>query len=194
MSEEVTQSTEVVAAQQAPAAVPQEAFSWDIGGELPPELVTGHKNIDAEHRMLMSCIASLRKVCVDYANIHHCRNCDQARQGFCENELVAMLGDLFAFILDHFKTEEEIMRNSLFQIIDRDVCEAHMEDHAAISGKVLEIVASLDPMNTVSRIRDLDVLLSRWVVHHIGLHDVLLARWVAGEGSAPGQANKLPAW
>ncbi|UCV06516.1 bacteriohemerythrin [Dechloromonas denitrificans] len=194
MPGEVTQSTEVVAAQPAVAAAPQEGFSWVKGGELPPELITGHKSIDAEHRMLLSCITSLRKVCIDYANIHDCGNCDQARRGFCENELVAMLGDLFAFILDHFKTEEEIMRHSLFQIIDRDVCEAHMEDHAAISGKVLEIVASLDPMNTVSRIRDLDILLSRWIVHHIGLHDVLLARWVEREGAAPGQANKLPVW
>lgn len=185
------QSTEVAAAAQTADTLPQQASTWPMGGDLPTELVTGHKSIDAEHRILLSCIANVRKICVDHQNVRHCGDCDDSRRGRCENELVATLGDLLAFILDHFKTEEEIMRNSLLQMIDRAVCEAHMEDHAAISGKVLEIVAALDPLNSVARIRDLDALLSRWIVNHIGLHDVLLVRWVEREDSVLRQANQV---
>ena len=42
---------------------------------------------------------------------------------------------LLAFILDHFKHEEDVMRDSLLLTVDREVCQAHMEDHAAISAK-----------------------------------------------------------
>jgi hemerythrin-like metal-binding protein len=191
MLEKLTQSIRVEAGARPGAATHEEVSPWLLGGELPPELITGHKSIDAEHRLLLSCIAGLRKVCIDLVNAPHCGGCNQAVRSRCENELVALLGDLLAFILDHFKNEETIMRNSLFQMVDRDVCEAHMEDHAAISGKVLEIVASLDPMNSVGRIRDLDALLSRWIVNHIGLHDVLLVRWIEREDSVLRQSNRF---
>lgn len=168
----------------------QQAVSWHPDIELPPELVTGHKNLDAEHRLLVAAISGLRKVCIDHINMPHCGNCEKSVRSACENQLVAMLGDLLAFILDHFKTEETIMRDSLLQLVDRDLCEAHMEDHAAISCKVQEIVAALNPMNSVGLIRDLDGLLSRWILNHIGLHDVLLVRWVEREDSVLRQVKQ----
>jgi hemerythrin-like metal-binding protein len=156
--------------------------------ELPPELVTGHRHLDSEHRLLLDNIDNLRRICIDRVNLEHCGDCHQARRKHCENHLVSMLGDLLAFILEHFRTEEEIMRDSLLQMVNREVCEAHMEDHAAISGKVQEIVAALDPMNSVGLIRDLDALLTRWVSNHIGMHDMLLVRWVEREDSVLRQA------
>ncbi|HEX6733614.1 MAG TPA: hemerythrin family protein [Azonexus sp.] len=157
--------------------------------ELPPELVTGHQHLDAEHRLLISCIANLRRVCTDHVNCRHCGDCPPARRHHCENHLVGMLGDLLSFVLEHFRAEEEIMRDSLLLMVDREVCEAHMEDHAAISGKVQEIVAALDPMNTVGLIRELDTLLTRWVSNHIALHDMLLVRWVQREDSVLREAG-----
>nr|MBL8410488.1 hemerythrin domain-containing protein [Dechloromonas sp.] len=151
--------------------------------ELPSELLTGNAHLDVEHGLLMGNIQGLRKICIDHRNLPHCGGCQHERRLCCENELVAMLGDLLAFILDHFRNEERIMRESLLQVIDREVCEAHMEDHAAISGKIQEIVAALDQMKTVSLIRELDSLLSRWVRNHIMLHDRLLARWIEREDS-----------
>lgn len=162
------------------SAAPAARLVW---GDLPPALVTGHQLIDFEHRHLLGCITSLRRVCDDQLGRHQCGDCGEAKRNRCEGNLVGMLGDLLAFILDHFKTEEGIMRDSLLLMVDRDLCEAHMEDHAAISGKVQEIVAALDPMKTVSLIRDLDGLLLRWITHHIALHDMLLARWVDREES-----------
>lgn len=152
---------------------------WLDAGALPSELVTGHKLIDFEHRFLIGSIANLRKVCGDYLLFKDCATCAKSMQEHCEGSLIGLLGDVFSFILDHFKNEEAIMRDSLMQVIDRDVCEAHMEDHAEIAAKVQEIVSALDTSHVVSRIRELDALLSRWVNNHISLHDMLLARWVA---------------
>lgn len=156
---------------------------WLSTGELPAGLITGHKMIDLEHRFLIAAIANLRKVCIDHVNFKDCTSCSHERQQRCEADVIGMLGDVFAFILDHFKTEETVMRDSLLLMVDRDVCEAHMEDHAAISAALQEIVSSLDSDHIVSRIRELDALLARWVTHHIALHDLILSRWIAREDS-----------
>lgn len=165
-----------------------EPLFWLPGGPLPPELLTGHKSIDFEHRQLLACMKAVRKVCVDFRHFDNCSACPSPRQSTCENELVRLLGDLLAFILDHFKTEESIMRDSLLLMVDRDVCEAHMEDHAAISAKIQQIVAALDPSNTVGLVRQLDTLLGNWITHHIAMHDLILVRWVAQQDSPFGPA------
>lgn len=156
---------------------------WLSTGELPAELITGHKLIDSEHRFLIDAIANLRRVCIDHINLKDCTGCSHDRQQRCEADVIAMLGDVFAFILDHFKTEEMVMRDSLLLMVDRDVCEAHMEDHAAISSTVQQIVSSLDSNHVVSRIRELDALLARWQTNHVALHDLILSRWIAREDS-----------
>jgi hemerythrin-like metal-binding protein len=177
----------------AVVASPNRVASWRTVADLPPELVTGHQVIDLGHCHLLSTMATLRQICIDHPALSDCGNCTSQTRDRCDGNLVGMLGDLLAFILDHFKAEEEIMRDSLLLMVDRDLCEAHMEDHAAISGKVQEIVAALDVMNTVSRIRELEDLLSRWVTNHIAMHDVLLARWIEREDSVLRQQNRLAA-
>lgn len=164
-------------------ALPNVVTHWRATGELPPELVTGHRLIDLEHRFLVSSIANLQRVCLDHLNYADCRTCDPLRRERCEGNLIGLLGDVFAFILEHFKNEESIMRESLLLTVDWELCQAHMEDHAAISAKVQEIVSSLDRLHTVSRIRELDALLARWLTNHIALHDMLLSRWIAREDS-----------
>ena len=167
-----------------PATVlPVESLEWMLGGPLPAALETGHKSIDFEHRQLLACMIAARSVCDDFRGYKNCSGCIEARRSLCENELVRLLGDLLSFILDHFKTEEEIMRDSLLIMVDRDLCEAHMEDHAAISLKIQQVVASLDSRNTVNLLRDLDSLLGQWITNHIAMHDMILARWVERDDS-----------
>ena len=156
---------------------------WLATGKLSPELVTGHQLIDFEHSFLISIIADLRRVCKDYTGLGDCISCGEDPQRRCEAQVVGMLGDLFAFILEHFKTEEAVMRDSLLLMVDRDVCQAHMEDHATISSAVHKIVSSLDTQHVVSRIRELDTVLVCWMANHTALHDQLLVRWVSREDS-----------
>lgn len=177
---------------RAPAALVKEGLTSAVteeistaygGVELPAELVTGHPLIDFEHRMLLGCISTLRQVCTDFSTREDCGGCAASSRLQCEGNLVSLLGDLLAFIIDHFQTEEQLMRDSLLVMVDRDLCEAHMEDHGAISGKVQQIVAALDPMRTSALIRDLDTLLNSWINHHVLLHDLWLARWLQREDS-----------
>lgn len=166
-----------------PDAVPAESLAWLPGGPLPAALETGHKSIDFEHRQLLACMTAARSVCEDIVRFKSCGECIETQRARCDGELVRLLGDLLSFILEHFKTEEEIMRDSLLIMVDRDLCEAHMEDHAAISQKVQQIVSALDPTDTVSRLRELDDLLGQWMTNHIALHDMILARWIERQGN-----------
>lgn len=150
---------------------------------LPAALITGHQTIDFEHQMLLNSMSTLRQVCSGFTLRRDCSTCPADSRADCENSLISLLGDLLVFMMDHFRTEEQLMRDSLLVMVDRDLCEAHMEDHAAISSKVQQIVAALDPMQTPSLIRQLDTLLHNWVSHHVVLHDLWLARWVERDDS-----------
>ncbi|MEN9481047.1 MAG: hypothetical protein RLZZ298_2442 [Pseudomonadota bacterium] len=147
------------------------------GRSLPAALATGIATVDFEHAQLLSCMATLRKLCSTPSS-ETCFACDNTQRVNCESTLIGLLGDLLAFILDHFHSEEKAMRDSLLYMVDRHVCEAHMEDHAQISEKIQQIVAAIDPSRTVQQVRDLDQLLERWVSNHVVLHDQALERWI----------------
>jgi hemerythrin-like metal-binding protein len=158
------------------------------GRNLPASLDTGIATVDFEHAQLLSCMATLRQLCsTPFSNT--CFGCDSNQRANCESTLVGLLGDLLAFILDHFHSEEKAMRDSLLYMLDRQVCEAHMEDHAQISEKIQQIVAAIDPSKTVQQVRELDQLLERWVSNHVVLHDQALERWMMRQDFIP-HANK----
>ena len=147
------------------------------GNNLPSALNTGIAAVDFEHAQLLSCMATLRKLCATPSS-DTCFACDNVQRRNCEVTLIGLLGDLLAFILDHFHSEEKAMRESLLFMVDREVCEAHMEDHAQISEKIQQIVAAIDPAKTVLQVRELDQLLERWVSNHVVLHDQALEGWM----------------
>lgn len=145
---------------------------------LSPPLDTGHPLLDNEHRFLEGAMAGLRQICDDQAHRVDCTGCSKVQQASCESQLISLLGDVFAFIIEHFRTEEIVMRDSLMLMVDREVCHAHMEDHAEIASKVQEIVMALEPAQGVRHIRELDALFRRWIDHHMALHDQILSRWL----------------
>lgn len=155
---------------------------WSPGAPLPVELHTGHQAIDFEHGQLLASMQSLRKLCGEFVVRTDCTGCSEDKRQGCENQLVGLLGDLLAFILDHFKNEEMVMRDSMLLSLNPEVCEAHMEDHANISAKIQEIIVALDPRGTVGLLRELDVLLQRWISNHVMLHDLVLGRWLESSG------------
>lgn len=167
-----------------------EALARLSGHALPPSLNTGIAIVDFEHGQLLSCMATLRQLCVDTSR-NDCQLCDAAQHEKCESLLIGLLGDLLVFILDHFQQEEKAMHDTLLFMLDRDVCEAHMEDHAQISERIQKIVAANDPANTVVQVRELGFVLERWVSNHVVLHDQALANWVARQDSFVSMRRKV---
>jgi hemerythrin-like metal-binding protein len=163
-------------ANQSPMAQPESIISV--------ELLSGNKTIDSEHKQLFAILAAARSVCRDLATYPTCVTCSESRRAVCESELVKLLGRLLSVTLAHFRTEESIMRESLLIMVDRHACEAHMEDHAAISSRIERIIATLDSQKTVGLLRELDKLLGVWVLGHIATHDMALVDWIEREDSA----------
>jgi hemerythrin-like metal-binding protein len=166
-----------------------DALDLLTGKSLPPGLDTGIGQVDFEHGQLLSCMATLRQLCSDPTR-NSCQPCSSRQRAHCESSLISILGDLLIFILDHFHSEEKAMRESLLYMLDREVCEAHMEDHAHISEKIQQIVAAIEPDKTVLQVRELSALLERWMTHHVELHDNALARWMARQDSVVGLLQK----
>lgn len=158
-----------------------------LAGELSASLETGHVRIDRDHRQLLALLGELRRICRDPGGLPDCATCSADQQLACEGRLIVLLGDLFSCILEHFAGEELLMRDAQMQLAEGEHYAAHIEDHAAIAQKVQELVARLDIVHTVERIRELDGLLARWVANHIEMHDDLLVRWLAKRG-IPGAA------
>ena len=147
--------------------------------DIAPELLTGHPEIDQEHRLLLRTIEELRSICTKFEGEADCRGCSHAAARGCDNHLVETLGDLLMFLVDHFRTEESMMKVGRVSLIDRELCERHKEDHAAISHAVQQIIAALDPHLTVNHIRRLHQLLESWVANHIRIHDMVLVQLLA---------------
>ena len=98
--------------------------------------------------------------------------------------MLKLLGDLLSLILEHFKTEESMMRESLLVMVDRLQCELHMEDHAAISSRIERAIAALDTLPTVDLLREIERVLGSWVMNHVVTHDMALVNWIEREDSA----------
>jgi len=153
--------------------------------ELNPALLTGNSEVDAEHRLLLRFLERLRNVCANFDKADDCEACSRACLRGCDTVLIETLGDLLMFLVDHFRTEEDLMRTERVNLVDREICELHKEDHAAISHAVQKIAADLDPMKTATHIRQLHKLLENWVTNHIRLHDVLLIQMIGMIASHP---------
>lgn len=153
-------------------------------GVMSATLLTGNPTIDADHQQFFDILKAARSVCLDMVAYRSCTACPEERRAHCETHLLKLLGDLLSFLLDHFKTEESMMRDSLLTMVDQLQCEVHMEDHAGISSKVERIIAALDSVHTVDLLRELENVLGIWVIKHIATHDVALVNWIEREDSA----------
>lgn len=139
-----------------------------------PKLLTGDPEVDNEHRLLLKIVARLHEVCPEYEQRADCSGCPAAQLARCRDDLVNTLGELLGFLVDHFFAEEQAMRDLGLTVTNKQLCDRHKEDHAAISDTVLRIVASLDLPQTVVLIGQLHSVLQTWVRHHIELHGATL--------------------
>lgn len=133
-----------------------------------PQLLTGNSEADCEHRLLLNAITRLRGVT---SELEH-------QDAIDLQEFVDILGDFLAFLVDHFFAEEKLMKACGLTVKEKELCDRHMEDHAAISDTVLRIVSTLDTPQTVPLVRQLHAVLQDWLEHHIQIHDAVLVRLI----------------
>lgn len=114
--------------------------------------------------------AWLVNICPFYDRPFECpRRASLARS--CAHELNDAMARVIGFLTDHFAAEEALMTRSGLRQLAPKLCERHLEEHARVSARLQEIVASADRVPTHESIRGLVHLIGRFWAEHACDHD-----------------------
>lgn len=127
--------------------------------ELPPGLRVGHALIDRQHAVLFRLI-------------------DAIAEG-PEQVTGERLRDLAKYAVEHFRCEEDLMRQAGWTGMER-----HRAGHAGFTARIGEEMRIAAAGRT--RRDEVTRWLGSWLADHIGVEDVLLARALAERPDASG--------
>ncbi len=139
---------------------------------LPDAFITGDAIVDDEHRHLRQQIERLRSICAEYETRQTCQGCASEKISRCESVLLECISDLLAYMVDHFRAEENLMKRRGINQAHRERYLVHTEDHADIANHVAQLTHPRDPGLTVKTIAETTALISHWLDRHIVSHDV----------------------
>lgn len=126
--------------------------------EQQPAMQVGHPVIDAQHEQIFEWLAQLEQAC---------------SQGPGGVFIGVSLGNLHAYVAEHFETEERLMRRIGYPYIDQ-----HHQLHEELGEQVRRLSAEFQkaqPGLSVERIQ----LLRTWLVVHINQVDAELSQYIA---------------
>lgn len=140
--------------------------------DLPNELETGITIIDDEHRHLRDFIVRLKSICTEFETRQSCEGCSDEKVSTCETALLDCVTELLGFMVEHFRNEENLMKELGISAKQHERYLLHAEDHANIAERVAVLTHPRTRLETVRSIADTASILSRWLDHHIAHHDV----------------------
>jgi hemerythrin-like metal-binding protein len=139
---------------------------------IPQELETGVAIVDEEHRRLREFIGRLRSICADFACKQDCTGCSAERIGACDAAFLDCMTELLGFMLDHFRHEEQLMKDLGISARQHERYQLHAEDHANIAGRLAGLTRPQPRAATVREIADTASHITRWLDNHIADHDL----------------------
>lgn len=139
---------------------------------IPIELVTGISIVDEEHRQLRDFIVKLQMICAEFGNKQSCAGCTDEKITACDAALLDCVTELLGFMVEHFRNEENLMKNLGVSAKQHERYLLHAEDHANIAERVVVLTIPKSRQETVRAIADTASILARWLDHHIAHHDV----------------------
>lgn len=117
------------------------------------EFSVGVASVDLEHRELIRLINDLHTLIGDNAS---------------RDEVVSMLGEIFAQISAHFALEEKYMRDARYPLLDE-----HKGDHETLLDELRDIMDLVDVDGNYDE-QGLSEDLQRWFTEHFRTHDARL--------------------
>jgi len=121
--------------------------------EWKDEFSVGVASIDLEHRELIDLINDLHELIGENASAE---------------EVMSMLGEIFAQISAHFALEEKYMRDSRYPLL-----EEHKADHEMLLDELRDIMELVDDDGGYDE-RGLSQDMRRWFTEHFRTHDARL--------------------
>lgn len=117
------------------------------------EFSVGVASVDLEHRELIDLINDLHAMIGDNASA---------------DDVVSMLGEIFAQISAHFALEEKYMRDTRYPLLDE-----HKGDHENLLDELRDMMELVDVDGNYNE-RVLSENLQRWFTEHFRTHDAKL--------------------
>jgi hemerythrin-like metal-binding protein len=136
------------------------------------ELETGISIVDEEHRQLREFIGGLRTICAEFDSKPTCAGCTDEKITACDAALLDCVTELLGFMVEHFRNEENLMKDLGVNTKQYARYLLHTEDHANIADRVALLAQPRSRQETVRAIADTASLIARWLDHHIANHDV----------------------
>jgi hemerythrin-like metal-binding protein len=137
----------------------------------PKELKTGITIVDEEHRQLREFIGRLRTICAEFDSKQNCAGCTGEKILACDAALLDSLTKLLGFMVEHFRNEENLMKDLGVSVKQHERYLLHAEDHANIADRIALLAHPRPRQETVRVIADTASLIARWLDHHIAHHD-----------------------
>jgi hemerythrin-like metal-binding protein len=139
---------------------------------LPHNLITGVSIIDDEHRQLREFIGRLRAICEEFDTKQTCSGCSVETINACDTALLDCVTELLGFMVEHFRNEENLMKDLGVSAKQHERYLLHAEDHANIAERVAVLTHPRTRQETVRAIAETAAVLAHWLDHHIAHHDV----------------------
>jgi hemerythrin len=125
-----------------------------------PALETGHPTVDAQHKKLFEMVNDLHRGIVK----------DQGKE-----IMGPILNRLAAYTIEHFGTEEDLMRSTKYPNLER-----HKSKHVGLTSQVRELVSKYNE-GELTLPSTLSKFLTDWLITHIRQEDMELFKWVQKE-------------
>jgi len=125
-------------------------------------LLTGDERIDCQHRVLIDILNELAARLSGPPDPHRF---DQVTR------------DLLGYVLLHFETEEQLIRESGYELADPAGAHLHIGQHRGFVSRVLAMRAAAATPHSASQAL-LHEFLRDWLIHHIGTTDRILGRFI----------------
>ena len=119
--------------------------------EWQPAFSVGHPELDAEHRQMLALCNRASKCLADPA-------------GHDFDEFHQILGDVMTHALQHFQTEERVLRQLNYDRLDE-----HLADHTAYLSRIVDYLTAASYGST--DMEGLQQCLAKWWMHHVLVTD-----------------------
>ncbi len=124
-----------------------------------PVYETGNPTVDGQHRQLFEMVNEL----------HH-----GIISGHGRDVMGPMLKRLAKYAVDHFATEEGLMRSGGYPEFAR-----HKGKHDALTAQVVALLGEWEKGTALPN--SLSKFLAEWVAHHIKEEDLAMIQWLKGK-------------
>lgn len=127
--------------------------------------------IEREHAELVERLTRLRKMLTCQSERERCQECESEHVADCRNTSTEFMTDLLDYMQNHFRVEEAAMRRLNATLAEREAAAAHVEAHADMMERAVNLIRLAELQEERIAARD---LIEDWLREHIATHDAIL--------------------